>query len=33
MSLKRFKDIHKGQTCYIFGDEPSIKPRDCELMS
>ena len=25
MSLKRFKDIHKGQTCYIFGDEPSIK--------
>lgn len=25
MSLKKFHDIHKGQTCYIFGDGPSIK--------
>lgn len=25
MSLKNFHNIHKGETCYIFGDGPSIK--------
>jgi hypothetical protein len=25
MALKKFKDIHKGETCYIFGDGPSVK--------
>jgi len=25
MGLKKFKNIHCGETCYIFGDGPSIK--------
>jgi len=28
MSLKNFHNIHKGETCYIFGDGPSIKSFD-----
>ena len=24
-NLNKYKDIHKGETCYIFGDGPSIK--------
>lgn len=24
-NLDKYKDIHKGETCYIFGDGPSIK--------
>ena len=25
INLDKFIDIHKGKTCYIFGDGPSIK--------
>ena len=25
LKLNKYKDIHKGETCYIFGDGPSIK--------
>jgi len=25
MSLKKYRNIHKNETCYIFGDGPSVK--------
>lgn len=28
MSLMNFQNIHKGETCYVFGDGPSIKHFD-----
>jgi hypothetical protein len=31
--LRRFSNIHKGETCYIFGNGPSIKWFDLSLFS
>ncbi len=31
--LKRFSNIHEGETCYIFGDGPSVKWFDLTLLS
>jgi hypothetical protein len=31
--LKRFSNLHKGETCYIFGDGPSIKWFDLTLFN
>lgn len=31
--LKRFSNLHKGETCYIFGDGPSIKWFDISLFN
>ena len=30
--IEKFRNIHKGQTCYIFGDGPSIKWFDLSLL-
>ena len=27
-SLRKFKDIHKGETCFIIGNGPSLKVED-----
>lgn len=32
-NLDKYKDIHKGETCYIFGDGPSIKWFDLSKFS
>lgn len=32
-NLEKYKDIHKGETCYIFGDGPSIKWFDLSKFS
>lgn len=31
--LKKFSNLHKGETCYIFGDGPSIKWFDLRLLN
>ena len=30
--LQKFKDIHKGETCFIIGNGPSLKASDLELL-
>jgi hypothetical protein len=31
--LKRFKDLHRGQHCFIIGDCPSLKHMDCSPLA
>lgn len=31
--IKKFKDIHKGERCFIIGNGPSLTPEDLDLIS
>lgn len=31
--LKKFKNIHKGETCFIIGNGPSLSPKDLEIIN